>query len=233
MKFLLPIYFVCIISFSAFSQRIQLVDMVNEISTQAGSEATNPLKIKNISDKPIRLSISKINSDLTSSQAVQLCYRGVCDSGNNLDIITILPGETLNQLELKFNAGLDESESSVEYLFVDLDYPQKTIPQTFTYKVRSNPSHGTMYTGNGIKVSDAYPNPAQDYALLDFDINNSGTDAKIILHNVLGNAVSEFSLKPNETSLKIPTDNLAVGVYFYTLNIGNKGVVTKKLIVRK
>jgi hypothetical protein len=68
---------------------------------------------------------------------------------------------------------------------------------------------------------------------MDYKIHNDQVKAKIVLHNLLGSSVEEHSLPPLETRLKIRTDNLDAGIYFYTLYVDNEGVITRKLIVKK
>ena len=234
MRWLLTIACLLALSFSSFAQKIQLIDASGEITAASGSKVSNKLKIKNTSTQPVRLAVSISESELASSQNVALCYKGNCldGLGNDLDIITILPGATVNDLELRFTAGLDESESRIKYLFVDIDNPKEAITHTFNYKVRSTAPNGIMYSGQGISVSNAYPNPVTDFATIDFSMA-SAFNAKIVFYNVLGDKVLDVPLNQFDTNIKIPTDNLKVGVYFYTLYLDNKGEVTKKLIVRK
>jgi len=235
MKWQITILFILIFSISSVAQKILLSEVPEEIIANSGSKVSNSLKIKNISDDTVRLAVSIINSQLASSQKINLCYNDNCldEQGNGLDIIAIPPGTTIKNLEVQFTAGLDESESSIEYLFVDIDNPREAIAHTFQYKVRSVSPNGIMYTGNGISVSNAYPNPVADVATIDFNMENTFEDAKLVFHNVLGDKVAEVPLNRFESSVKIPTDGLQIGVYFYTLYLDSKGVITKKLIVRK
>jgi hypothetical protein len=235
MRWFITILCALAISISSFAQKIQLIDASEEITATSGSKVYNKLKIKNTSGELMRLAVSIADSELAASQDVSLCYNGNCldASGNNLDIITLLPGTTTNDLELRFTAGLDESESSIKYLFVDIDHPKEAITHTFNYKVRTAAPNGIMYTGKGISVSNAYPNPVTDLATIDFSMESAFKDAKIIFYNVLGDKVLDVPLNQFDSNIKIPTDNLKVGVYFYTLYLENKGMVTKKLIVRK
>ena len=62
---------------------------------------------------------------------------------------------------------------------------------------------------------------------------NDQIKAKIVVHNILGNIVGEYSLPSFENFVRVKTDDLSAGIYFYTLYIDNEGVMTRKLIVRK
>jgi hypothetical protein len=57
--------------------------------------------------------------------------------------------------------------------------------------------------------------------------------AKILVHNIIGNVVGEYALSPLDSSVRINTEDLSAGIYFYTLYVENEGVMTRKLIVKK
>lgn len=89
-----------------------------------------------------------------------------------------------------------------------------------------------LYTDAQINISNIYPNPANDFAKLDYRLKSSTAKAKISFHNLLGATVEEHELNSSEKQLKINTRNWDNGVYFYQLMINGKKVATKKLIVR-
>lgn len=89
-----------------------------------------------------------------------------------------------------------------------------------------------LYSSDRITVSNIYPNPASDFAELDFSINNSVRDAKVIFYNILGSPVAEYTLDKNDKNLRINTREMPTGVYFYQLAIEGKKVATKKMLVR-
>jgi len=72
-----------------------------------------------------------------------------------------------------------------------------------------------------------------DQAYIDYRLHNEMLKAKLVLHNVLGKSMGDFELPSSETLVKIPTDELAPGVYFYTIYLNNSGILTRKLVVRK
>ena len=49
----------------------------------------------------------------------------------------------------------------------------------------------------------------------------------------IGNPIAEYELDPTRNSLVIHVADFQPGVYFYTLFVDNKNVVTKKLQVKK
>lgn len=99
----------------------------------------------------------------------------------------------------------------------------------FEEKTRSDEQ---LYTSDRITVSNVYPNPASDFAELDYSVQGSIRDAKIIIYNVLGSPVAEYTLDKNDRKLRINTREMPTSVYFYQLALDGKKVATKKMLVR-
>jgi len=89
-----------------------------------------------------------------------------------------------------------------------------------------------LFSNDKIKVSNIYPNPASEYAELDYAISGDVKDAKLIFYNVLGSQMQEYSLARNENKLRINTREMSTGLYFYQLALDGKKVATKKMLVR-
>jgi hypothetical protein len=72
-----------------------------------------------------------------------------------------------------------------------------------------------------------------DYAFVDYSLTSDRVKAKIRVHNILGNIVGEYDLTTAESLMRIKTEELTAGIYFYTLYVDNESVMTRKLIVKK
>ncbi|TLV01304.1 T9SS type A sorting domain-containing protein [Dyadobacter luticola] len=89
-----------------------------------------------------------------------------------------------------------------------------------------------LFVSDKISVSNIYPNPASEYAELDFNIGSGVRDAKLTFYNVLGSQMQEFALNKNDRKLRINTKDMPTGLYFYQLSLDGKKVATKKMLVR-
>ncbi|MFC6191133.1 T9SS type A sorting domain-containing protein [Dyadobacter subterraneus] len=89
-----------------------------------------------------------------------------------------------------------------------------------------------LYTSDKITVSNIYPNPASEYAEVDYTISSDLRDAKLIVYNVLGSQMAEYPLVKNDNKLRINTREMSTGLYFYQLALEGKKVATKKMLVR-
>lgn len=90
-----------------------------------------------------------------------------------------------------------------------------------------------LFQGDRILVSHLYPNPALDFAQVDYQFSGNNQEVKITIYNVLGLMVKEINLDKDDRSVKISLRELNSGLYMYQLLVDGKPVATKKLMVRK
>jgi len=88
-----------------------------------------------------------------------------------------------------------------------------------------------LYTADKLWVSNAYPNPADDVAEVDYQFSGAG-EAKLVMLNVLGAPIAEYELERNANRVRIGTRQLDTGYYLYQLSVDGKKVATKRLLVR-
>ena len=89
-----------------------------------------------------------------------------------------------------------------------------------------------FFVNEKIRVMNVFPNPASDYAQIDYQLSASPSEAKIVLYNTLYVSVGEYNLDRSDRQLRLPTREIPTGVYFYQLLLDGKKVATKKLLVR-
>jgi hypothetical protein len=118
----------------------------------------------------------------------------------------------------------------------DNEASQSPVPQVYTPKPVSfenvSQENDNLYINDRISVKNLFPNPANDFALLQYNMAADVKEAKISLYNVLGATVKEYSLNRQSQQLNVDTRSLPNGVYFYQLTVDGQKVATKKLLVR-
>jgi hypothetical protein len=90
-----------------------------------------------------------------------------------------------------------------------------------------------LFANDRIQVSLVYPNPATDYAEIDFQFTANVQDARVTFYNILGQEVKVIVLERDQRTVRIPMRDFNNGMYMYQLTIDGRSVATKKLIVRK
>lgn len=126
-----------------------------------------------------------------------------------------------------FNKAPVESNYSFERLNLSVS------PLTNNSPASEKSDDNWLYVSDQVTISNIYPNPASDNASFNYIFYDAQTNVKVVVRNVLGSVVGEYTLSAQERQLTLPVDRFIPGVYFYTLWVNNKSVVTKKLIVKR
>jgi Secretion system C-terminal sorting domain len=98
-------------------------------------------------------------------------------------------------------------------------------------KVVSNPA--VEVTSEKIIISNIYPNPASQYATIDYTIQRNFNEATISFYNLLGKQIGEFDLNKSSDKLRVNVSNWESGIYMYKLTVDGRKVSTKKLLVNR
>jgi len=225
---------ICSLSLGAVAQGFEITDLQDSYRGSIGEVIKVPLGFKNNGTKPITLIIRTASSQIGTSQKNYFCKDGNCaDAAVEDFIVKVEPGQTLNTLEVALDAGLVPGVSSVRYIAYNKSNPGEALEIELNFIVEEKPEKANIYTSRDITLQDVYPNPASDFAFVEYKIVQDNVKARIILHNVLGNSVGEYDLFSSDTKAKIQTSDLNAGIYFYTLYLNGKAVLTRKLVVSK
>jgi hypothetical protein len=103
---------------------------------------------------------------------------------------------------------------------------------SFSYSQNLQTIASTTGEADKIEISEAYPNPATHYIQFDYRLTDRTSEGKITVYNLLGSVIGDYRLNNYANRLQIPVDNLKAGIYFYTVSINNKSLITKKFIVK-
>jgi Secretion system C-terminal sorting domain len=226
-----------ILSFAAtcvYGQGFELAPLQESYKGLIGETIRVPLRFKNNSDKPISLIIRKVTEQIGTTQKKYFCIDNNClDSKVEDYVLKVEPGQSVNNFYIALDAGLNRNESTLRYLAYNKANPNQSMEVELNFEVEEKPDKATIYNSRYITVYDVYPNPAVEEAFLDYDLASDNVNAKILVHNILGNIIGEYTLSSLEKRVRIRIDDQSAGIYFYTLYVENEGVMTRKLIVKK
>jgi len=232
MKRLLVFAVTCLLSFHLAGQSFEISGIQESYKATIGDVIKAPVLFKNTSSKPLTLIIKKTSGLIGTSQKNYFCHDGHCLDQKVEDYnIRVEPGQTLSSFQVALEAGLVPGISSVRYTVYNKANPAEAFELDFHFIVEEKQSKANIYTSRLITLQEVYPNPAHDAAYLDYKILADRVKAKIIVHNVLGNKVGEYDLPAMESKLKISTNDLNSGIYFYTLYLDGSAKATGKLLV--
>lgn len=215
-------------------QSFEISGLQDSYKGSIGDLIRAPLYFKNKTDKPITLILRKVETQIGSSQKNFYCPENNCLDTHSEDyILRIEPGQTIQNFSIGLEAGLVEGFSAVKYVVYNKSNTSENTHIDLNFIVEGKLEKGSIYSSRFITIHDMYPNPVTDYATLEYQLHSDQVKTKIAIHNLLGNAVTEYELPYSETRIKILAEQFNSGIYFYTLYIDNEGVMTRKLIVKK
>jgi len=193
-----------------------------------------PLRFKNNTEKTITIVLRKVETQIGSTQKNYFCIDGNCLDQRTEDyLLKIEPGQTVQNFGIALEAGLVEGFSAIKYVVYNKANPSESNQIELNFVVEGKPEKSSIYNSRYITIHDVYPNPVTDHANIDYQLHDDQVKTKIVIHNLLGNTLSEHELLYAENKVKILADQFSSGIYFYTLYIENEGVMTRKLIVKK
>jgi hypothetical protein len=230
----LPFLVCFFITLTVWGQSFEMIGLQEGYKGMIGETVKAPVRFKNTTDKPIVLVIRKIQEQIGSTQRNFFCPDGNCLEDKITDyIVRLEPGQTLNNLQFGLEGGLVPGGSFIRYVAFNKSNPAHSIEFDLNFTIEEKPQKENIYQSNLITVRDVYPNPTVDFAYVNYNLLSDRTKAKIRVHNILGNIVGEYDLSVSESILRIKTEELNAGIYFYTLYLDNESVMTRKLIVKK
>jgi hypothetical protein len=218
----------------AGAQQVHVLSEAVEFSGKIGSSQRKTVLLHNESSQPQTFLLRNIKGSIGSSQKMRICVGDQCfDPKKDLAkvMLKLAPGEIYTDLYLEFELGIAETLGSFELVFVNSEALREYVVIEAKYTVSSEPK--ADFSHKDIKLGDIYPNPSNRVAQLDYTLVNPKSKAKITVTSFIGNPIAEYELDPTRNSLVIHVADYQPGVYFYTLFVDNKNVVTKKLQVKK
>jgi hypothetical protein len=213
------------------AQSFEISTLQETYKGQIGDIIKAPVRFKNTTEKPITLIIRKQSGQIGGTQKNYFCIDANCLDQKVEDYaIKIDPNQSFNSLQFALEAGLANGVSSIKYVAFNKFNPAEMQEFELFFSVEEKAEKESIYTSRHINLHEVYPNPAEDFAFVNYKILNDEIKAKIILYNILGNQIEEYPLPFSENKVKIRTEALNSGVYFYTLYLDDEGVVTRKLV---
>jgi hypothetical protein len=218
----------------AWAQSFEWVDRQDNFQTGLTETLRIPIKIKNTTDKPQYYVIRKASGDLGLTQKGYFCIDKNCFEPAIEEFSKrIEPGETLTGLHYVLETGLVSGQNNVRFEIFPRGIAHEMIDHQVFISIEEKSLKALVFKSKDITIHDVYPNPASEQAFMDYQIHNEAVKAKVVIHNILGSPVGNYELPTFDLKIKIHTDDLPSGVYFYTIYLDNDGVLTRKLVVRK
>ena len=134
--------------------------------------------------------------------------------------------------KLNFNSKAEYTQFYRNLLLNNSGKAVKTPEPAVASEVKSTPKVQESNLEK-IKFGNIFPNPADSYANLEYEIKEDFKDGRVTVMNMVGSSVLEYNLSTNNSRLKMNTSGLASGIYMVQCVVDGKKMSTKKLLVER
>lgn len=218
------------------AQQVRVLSDGVDFRGDLGSTQRKTVFLQNDTDQVKTYLLKNLRGNIGSSQHVRICIGEECyDPKKDLAKIklTLEPGELLTDMYLDFEMGIVETRGSFDLSFANENNLRDVFIVEARYEVDDPAVKVDEFDYKDIVLSDVYPNPSVRIAQFDYKLKNQSVKARIAINSFIGNPIADYELDPERNSLPINVSDFNPGIYFYTLFLDNKNIVTKKLVVKK
>lgn len=148
----------------------------------------------------------------------------------SLESVTIGAGQsdTINFVG-DYNPAGNWGVSIILYTFFDESNPNDSVAMKVFYNAGCI---GISEMSDFSTISKIYPNPADDFAFVNYSYNASSASASFVICNANGQKVQEYGLNSGSGRVMLDLSGLNPGLYFCSLVVDGKIEKSEKLIVR-
>ncbi|WP_200975930.1 T9SS type A sorting domain-containing protein [Echinicola sp. 20G] len=238
MKNFLSLFTIIFILFqlsTAEARQVRVLSDKTQFTGKINNTQRKSVILHNDSDKANDYVLKFMRGQIGSSQDIKICLGDVCfDPRKDLAKIKIHlePGEVYTDLYIEFHSGITETKGTFDLHFSNVDNLRDVFIIEGVYEIFA-PQDEEEVNHKDISFGSVYPNPSNKIAQIDYQIKNPDAQIKLLINSFIGNPIEELTLSPQQKTLLINVSDFNPGVYFYTLIVDGKNIVTKKLVVKK
>lgn len=157
-----------------------------------------------------------------------LCWQDVVDTSNFF--IQLAPGEETDEFSAHFNpAGEVYGDWAIEYCFFDQDDTDFEYCTTVYWSTEDPLSVNDIYEVN---LGNPQPNPAVDVVRIPLAYETLPQNTFFSVHSIVGEEVKSFRVANGTNFIEFDVNDLAPGVYIYSLRDQNTPMSTGRLVVQ-
>ncbi len=196
-------------------------------------ELVSHMTVKNISSSEVTVKCRKIEIENIENTSNYYCWGACYPPFIYLSVldVTIPAGESTDEFSGHYQPSGYAGIQQMCYSFFDINNPNDSIYYYVDF-FASGVGIGEPAENESF-VSHPYPNPAKSQVTFDYNFPAGTSSAVINIHNLLGERVREINLSGAAGKVVVGVDDLNDGIYFYSVNINNEIVETKRLVISK
>jgi hypothetical protein len=241
-KILLFIGFLYIGTLIGFTQSLELTaptgkvsngDTIVYTSTDAHVSFAISMSVKNVSANDMDVRLKKVELDTVGGSSAYFCWDNCYDSTIFVSngTVKIKAGQTnKHNFVGEFDSWGNVGKSYVMFVFYNDKSPNDSI--AFVAKFNVGSAVGISKIDKKLVTAKVFPNPATNSITLNYALSANANNVYFELRNILGSVVRRVELTDISGQMKIDISDLKSGIYFYTVRVENRTVITEKLIVK-
>lgn len=228
--------FICLQAHGQHHPLLVLSSTALKVSCAWGGKTASAISLENKSNKAMTIKVEKVLNHLSPYQSASFMLGEQltsADLSTSVNTYTLPPHHQGELFTAYFSAGFKDSHAVVKYRFIDIYNSREIASLTIEYDILEELSEDLFYVSHDINISKLHPNPVVSHATLDYRMaSDHNSTVAVLVYNVLGKQVANYPLKPEKHQLLLKFNGWKQGVYFYTLVIDDKNIVTKKFILK-
>ena len=197
-------------------------------------EIVSHITVKNVSSQEVVVKCRKMEIEVVPETSNTFCW-GLCYAPTiflSPLTITIAPGDTTQEFSGHYMPQTNIGITKMCYSFFDINNPNDSTYFYVNYNATPNVGIGEPVSDIPV-VSNPYPNPASSMVSFDYHFPAGTSNARINIHNLLGAKVKEINVPGSDGTLRFDVHDLNDGIYFYSVQINNEIVETKRLVISR
>ncbi len=200
------------------------------VSGSASVTLSSFMDVTNNSGTSMSIKCHRVDLNIVAGSTNSICFGGSCwpDTVSISPASIVAAGATTSEFSGDYKAHGFGGTSYIRYTF----YDQHTTTDTICFIGKYIASGVGIDELTGVSISDAYPNPANTFAVINYAVSSADNSARVIVSDLLGKEMISIPVTEKEGKIKIETGNLVNGIYFYSFRTKDKIAYTKKLIVK-
>lgn len=205
------------------------------VTTASGTILGNETNFSTLDNTPIVVAPSVTTNEANNITATSAILNGTITAGTNPIVkqgflykkTTNTNYDTVLTTGSNISYTLNNLSSATNYSFKAFASTNDTT--FFGDELTFTTVSGINNTENSYLKVIVYPNPTTDNTTLEF--NDLNSDAKVIITDIKGRIVNNFSITTSQKTLNINRNNLSSGIYYIKV-VSNNRTLSKKLIIK-
>lgn len=194
--------------------------------------------VKNTYSTPVEVQVTESSRNPANFDVeFYYCWDGQCLiaddlAGSYTPPVMMEPGQ---KMELKIQIYTSEvgiSETTYSVVARDDNGNEETKRVTFRLEITEPVSAEKDIRQLHASLTQPFPNPATSQTTLNYHIPASSSNATLKVYDLFGKRVDAFRLQPGSTRIQLHVKDYSAGLYFCSLEINNKAVATRRLLVK-